>query len=105
MIRLILIILLLTACAPAWDGVCRHEAVYCALTAGEHVPVRIAVGYIVKGDKAIRHAEAQGWIDGKWQTLTTSVAPVTLGCGSKFYAIEYMTPQEFIDENFPLAKR
>ncbi|MBA2881457.1 methyl coenzyme M reductase alpha subunit [Desulfosalsimonas propionicica] len=44
---------------------CRHKAVYCAITAREYMPVRIARGTF----KDVPHAQAQGYFNDQWQNM------------------------------------
>lgn len=60
------IILLLCSCAVRqWQPVCRHDAVYCAITAGEEVPVRFVYGTYGRE----YHVIAQAYLGGKWIDL------------------------------------
>lgn len=50
-----------------FQPVCRHNAVYAAVVAGDFYPVRIARGPAY--DYGEWHAQAQALIKGKWQPL------------------------------------
>ena len=64
---LILSTVWLQACATAVEPVCRHKAVYQAISFHDLTghPVRIAVGPSDIGT----HAQAQAQVDGKWEWL------------------------------------
>lgn len=51
----------------SWKPVCRHQAVYAALTVGEEYPTRILSGVNTKS--GIRHAQAQAYIRDEWRWL------------------------------------
>jgi hypothetical protein len=57
----------LTGCASdlALSPSCRHKAVYCAVTAREYMPVRIARGTL----SGVPHAQAQGYFNDQWQNM------------------------------------
>lgn len=63
--------ILLASCGPKIIGkpVCRHNALFVAMVAGEVHPVRIVYGPVV-GDEGTGHVQAQAYIDGKWRWLT-----------------------------------
>jgi len=83
--------------ASYWKPVCRHKAVYAAITAGEDVPVRIARG--VTG-KATWHAQAQGLIDEKWCWLGVKNGWIVITEQDRFYPIEYYSIEEYLNKNF-----
>ena len=99
---LLLLVLCCFGIAPGcmdsyWKPVCRHNAVYAAITAGEDVPVRIARG--VTG-KAKWHAQSQGLIDEKWCWLGVKNGWIVITEQDRFYPIEYYTLQEYFNKNF-----
>ena len=51
------------------EMVCRHEATVCALVAGEKYPVRIVLGHSKKYSGISQHAQAQAYVNGKWEWL------------------------------------
>ena len=72
----LLLFLLLPSCITVEQGVvplCRHRAIYCAITYADlkNVPVRIAYGkaYNESGKFIGYHCQAQAYIDGKWRWL------------------------------------
>jgi len=63
---LILTALLLVGCGHAFYPKCRHKAVLAGITVAEYgYPVRIVSGTTKDG----RHAQAQAFIDSRWQWL------------------------------------
>jgi hypothetical protein len=66
-VTLILLCVWLQACATTVEPVCRHKAVYQAISFHDITgdPVRIAVGPSDIG----AHAQAQALVDGKWEWL------------------------------------
>lgn len=62
---------MLLSCGPKIIGkpVCRHNALFVAMVAGEVHPVRIVYGPVV-GDEGTGHVQTQAYIDGRWQWLT-----------------------------------
>ena len=74
MLSMWLLLLVLSSCSQdsteAWKPVCRHDAVYAALTVGEEYPTRIVVG--VNSSSGIRHAQAQAFIRDQWRWLAVS---------------------------------
>lgn len=63
-------LLIFSSCTSqqAFTPVCRHKAVYSAVTAREHISVRIARGRL--NEKP--HAQAQGYVKGEWQYMEPS---------------------------------
>lgn len=98
-ILIILCLTIVTACThthgpPAmYQPVCRHIAIYCALTAGEYCPVRIALGY---WDNEL-HTQAQRHTMEGWQYLGLNlygqVVPVTL---KDFTNITYLSLDDYL---------
>ena len=77
---------------------CRHNATFCAITAGDTVPVRIVLGHYGKN----WHAEAQGFIGEKWQWLTMyhgEVVP-TDNVSPKFVPFYYFSVEKFEKVSF-----
>lgn len=77
-----LIAALFISCAPTWQGVCRHDALYCASVVGEQHETRVVIGHTGKG----YHAQAQVWIDDKWQWLSKKGSSVFIS--SQDYQME-----------------
>ncbi len=73
---------LLLGCATSVQPVCRHDAIYQAMTFSDLTgcPVRIAVGYSTRLNKV--HAQAQAFLGGKW-TWLRQTAPVSVEAGSQ----------------------
>ena len=73
---------LLLGCATSVQPVCRHDAIYQAMTFSDLTgcPVRIAIGYTTRSNKV--HAQAQAFLDGKW-TWLRQTAPVSVEAGSQ----------------------
>lgn len=88
------LLLLLSGCMSI-HPVCRHRAIYCAVTAAEQMPVRIAVGVTTKS--GMRHAQAQGFIDGRWRYLGVSITDIVIIRlpESEFTVDEYVTAEEY----------
>lgn len=76
-------------------GVCRHNAVYCALTYWDMTgcPTRIAVGLHASGQS---HAQAQAFVGGKWVCLQRWDNDVIQGRNELTKADRYFTVREFI---------
>jgi len=74
---LILLSVWLQACATAVEPVCRHKALYQAISFHEltGAPVRIAVGTSDEGT----HAQAQARVNGKWEWLEQGPFGVSTG--------------------------
>ncbi len=73
---------LLLGCATSVQPVCRHDAIYQAMTFSDLTgcPVRIAIGYTTRSNKV--HAQAQAFLDGEWIWLRQT-APVSVEAGSQ----------------------
>ncbi len=73
---------LLIGCATSVQPVCRHDAIYQAMTFSDLTgcPVRIAIGYSTRSNKV--HAQAQALLDGEWIWLRQT-APVSVEAGSQ----------------------
>lgn len=83
--------LLLTSCAPSLQGVCRHDALYCASVAVEKYPVRVWTG-------RPGHAQSQAKIEGKWEWLShLGTRECRPGAQDAFKAEHVYTLQEYID--------
>lgn len=78
----IVLTILLQGCATSVQPVCRHDAIYQAMTFSDLTgcPVRIAIGYSTRLNKV--HAQAQAFLDGKW-TWLRQTAPVSIEAGSQ----------------------
>lgn len=100
-ILIILMFLLLSGCAAHYfDPVCRHKAIYAAITAGEKYPVKIMRGP-VKGDELARHVQAIAIIDGKTHWLVVVGGQVQTGKqDSWFTPIEELSVEEFLFSEF-----
>lgn len=97
------ICLILMSCftTPDVQPVCRHEALFAALAWGDlrDDKVRIAIG---KTGRTIRdsgkpewHAQAQAFVNGKWEWLDVNCTVVSIGEKDRFAPSRYMTAAEF----------
>lgn len=95
--------ILLDSCAlpPQVDPVCRHEALYAAVSWGDlrNEPVRIAIGPTNKRingtDEFWWHAQAQAKVNGKWEWLEMNCSNVVVGSRDDFMVKKYMSAMEF----------
>ncbi|MCP4345342.1 MAG: hypothetical protein GY795_07430 [Desulfobacterales bacterium] len=88
--------LLFVSCAPTHAPLCKHNAIYQAVTFGDQsgYPVRIAVGQS-KLDRNKRHAQAQAYIDGKWKFLRIYDSSVGVGKKDYFEPMAYYNIDDF----------
>lgn len=94
---IILCVLLLSACAtPTHVPLCRHKAIYQAVTFGDQsgCPVRIAVGRSAL-DKRKRHAQAQAYINGRWEYLRIYDSSIGVGKKDYFEPVAYYNVDDF----------
>ncbi len=80
----------------SWKGVCRHEAIYAARVVGEIYKVRIAVG---PSGPNTTHAQAQAFIDGKWEWLHAQGDSVYLSTQDAFFTPTIFLPVELFEKN------
>jgi len=93
---IVTLLLIFTGCTATWQPVCRHNALYQALTVGRYYPVRIALGPSNLNDGRW-HAQAQALIDGKWRWLTQSSAKVCVASKDPGLTLEkYVSLEEAI---------
>ncbi len=92
----LLSILMFVSCSPTHAPLCKHDAVYQALTFGDQsgYPVRIAVGQS-NLHKNKRHAQAQAYIDGKWEYLRIYDSSVGVGKKDRFNPMAYYNIDDF----------
>jgi len=88
------------------QGVCRHNALYCASVAGEKYPIRIAVG---KWDN-INHVQAQALVNDGWKFLERQGdSVITINELENFQILGYMNIKKYfntlsknqVDKNIP----
>jgi hypothetical protein len=91
---------MLLSCGPKIIGqpVCRQNALFVAMVAGEVHPVRIVYGPVV-GDEGNGHVQTQAYIDGRWQWLTLINGKVYQSDREEFmFALpRYQTIEEYMD--------
>ena len=89
-------LILVSACKPAHVPLCRHNAVYQAVTFGDQsgYPVRIAVGRSTLSQSK-RHAQAQAYISGKWEYLKIYNSSVGVGSKDFFKPVAYYNIDDF----------
>lgn len=98
MIRtLIIIALTLTACTHTLTPVCRHTAMYAAVTACETMPVRMATGETAGG---VAHVEAQVFHDGRWRYVDSVTFEIIDYPNMAFTVCGYEPVTDFFDTQF-----
>jgi hypothetical protein len=102
----LLFLLFLVGCAhdPSWIPECRHTALLCATTAGEHYPTQIMVtehetyGSPIYSDRY--HAQAQMFYKGQWEFLRWDIDAGEVRLSDKEDAwssiVGIYTPAEFM---------
>lgn len=96
--RIALILLLaLVGCTHTLTPVCRHNAMYAALTAGETMPVRLARGEAAGG---VMHLEAQVFYDGKWWYVDNKTLALSIQPNLEFTIHEYWSVPAYFDYKF-----
>ncbi|MCP4348796.1 MAG: hypothetical protein GY795_25235 [Desulfobacterales bacterium] len=98
----LLSVFIFASCAPVKTvksiqvPACRHNAVYQAVTFGDQSgsPVRIAVGRSTV-DKYIRHAQAQAYVNGRWEYLKMYDSSIGVGSKEPFKPVSYYTVTDF----------
>ena len=85
------------SCGKTYVPVCRHDAVYHAITfsdIGGH-DVRIAIG--PSREYGVNHAQAQALIDGKWEYLEYGFdGRIQTGRQDSFYPEKYISVKQFM---------
>lgn len=98
-------LVLFMGCAVKYvEPVCRHKAVFCALTWSdlEYVPVRIAVGPSTVRDGR-SHAQAQARVNGKWQWLVVSGDVIAVGEQDWWFEpVRHCTVAEMIEKHITI---
>ncbi len=98
----LLCLFIFASCAPVKTvksiqvPACRHNAVYQAVTFGDQsgYPVRIAVGRSTV-EKYIRHAQAQAYVNGRWEYLKMYDSSIGVGSKDPFKPVSYYTVNDF----------
>jgi len=85
----VILALLLCSCAHEINGVCRHDALYCASIYIEQYPVRIAVG-------PPGHGQAQAMMNDQWQWLRRSGNLCYVSSKDEFNPDQYYSIMEFM---------
>ena len=91
----LLFVFVLWGCSHSLGEVkCRHEALLCALVAGESNPTRIAFGPSTDYE-GIWHAQAQVYISGEWSWVHLRGNNVVSTIQDRFKSLNYMDPSDF----------
>jgi hypothetical protein len=102
-VSVLLVCLLISCAGTKVIPVCRHKAVYTAISYGdiENKKVRIVVGpsHIID-NKWIFHAQAQAYVNGSWEWLVLDYGEVGIGNLEHFQPKYYYTVQEFMTKYF-----
>ena len=93
---LILLFLTLTACTHTLTPVCRHNAMYAALTACETMPVRLARGEV----NSATHVEAQVFHDNRWWYVDNKTLALSIQPNAVFTIQEYWSVPAYFDHYF-----
>ena len=98
-----LIVFFCCGCGHTWQPVCRHRAVFSAITVGEQYPVRIARGLTLQADgRAEWHAAAQVLIGDRWRELRVGAHAEVYDVDPdrNFYVIEYLPVNDYYNRYF-----
>ena len=102
-LALILLLLALVGCTHTISPVCRHNAMYAAVTACETMPVRMARGETETG---VMHVEAQVFHEGKWWYVDKVTFKLVNQPNVAFTVCGYETVTDFFDMQFrPFIER
>lgn len=81
---------------------CRHDAIFCAITTGEHHPVRIATGFFTGDGIREPHAQAQYWNGNEWRFLTAEIGGIPMECekNPNFEVVAYRLLTDYYINHF-----
>ena len=97
--KLLLLVFILAGCATLnVDPVCRHKALYAAVTLGERHPVRIVIGET--NLDVMNHAQTQVFIENEWKWVSVVGDSVFVSKMDQFYPRRELSPDEFYNEIF-----
>ena len=89
------------SCETINSPVCRHFAVFHAITYSDlhQVRVRIGVGYTATGvERGIAHSQAEAFIDGTWKPIGYVFGSIIPVPKDPYFVFQYYTVEEFMDK-------
>lgn len=95
-------LLIFTSCTSqqTFTPACRHKAVYSAVTAREHIPVRIARGRL----NGKPHAQAQGYVKGEWRYMEPSQNWIVFVDLQDFEVYKYDNVSQYLEYLYTIDK-
>ena len=94
-------VILFLGCSTVPEPVCRHWALFSAITYQDLVGVDVRIGGGVSGTKAdVGHSQAEALIDGKWVPIAYFYGKIRIVEKDDYHVFRYYTIDEFKESVF-----